>query len=100
MTKKKDEKLKDQGSLINSADKKIRKRSTKNKKKRSKMDVRSASVEDPPSMMMPVPITPFVEDPPSMTMPVLVVTPSVKDLSVHDDACSSHHTGCCWDNLY
>ncbi|KAK2634783.1 hypothetical protein Ddye_029575 [Dipteronia dyeriana] len=70
----------------------------KNKKKRSKMDVRSASVEDPLSMMMHVPVvtpfvedppstmipvpvvTPFVEDPPSMTMPVLAVTPSVEDL--------------------
>ncbi|TXG49029.1 hypothetical protein EZV62_024904 [Acer yangbiense] len=81
MTKKRGEKLKDQGSLINSADKEIRKGSTKNKKKRSKMDVRSASVEDPLSTMMPVPVvTPFVEDPPSTTMPVLAVTPSVEDL--------------------
>ncbi|KAK1571995.1 hypothetical protein Q3G72_025838 [Acer saccharum] len=45
------------------------------------MDVRSASVEDPLSTMMPVPvITPFVEDPPSTTMPVLAVIPSVVDL--------------------
>ncbi|KAI9157619.1 hypothetical protein LWI28_025353 [Acer negundo] len=55
MTNKRGKKLKDQGLLINNADKKIRKRSTENKKKRSKMDVRSASVEDPPSTTMPVP---------------------------------------------